>query len=288
MWRRLKRVITEVNAIRKKPEMKVLPGHLAFFLMLSIVPTITLIGYIARMFGLSTTVIVDFLSKSFSQETADLLVPILIGKTVDIKIFLIIFTGYVIASNGAHSIIIASNTIYNINESSLIRRRIKAVYMTTFIVTLMLFLIVVPVFGNKILSLLISLDPAIEAFESIFPFLSLPLTIFMIFIFVKIIYTMAPDKKIPSFTVNSGTIFTTIGIVIVTEIYTYYVHNLSHYDLFYGGLTNIVMVMIWLYFLSYVLVIGIALNYSSEKKYLENLAEVEELEQLAKDVKEKP
>lgn len=288
MWRRLKRVITEVNAIRKKPEMKVLPGHLAFFLMLSIVPTITLIGYIATMFGLSTTVIVDFLSKSFSQETADLLVPILIGKTVDIKIFLIIFTGYVIASNGAHSIIIASNTIYNINESSLIRRRIKAVYMTTFIVTLMLFLIVVPVFGNKILSLLISLDPAIEAFESIFPFLSLPLTIFMIFIFVKIIYTMAPDKKIPSFTVNSGTIFTTIGIVIVTEIYTYYVHNLSHYDLFYGGLTNIVMVMIWLYFLSYVLVIGIALNYSSEKKYLENLAEVEELEQLAKDVKEKP
>lgn len=288
MWRRLKRVITEVNAIRKKPEMKVLPGHLAFFLMLSIVPTITLIGYIATMFGLSTTVIVDFLSKSFSQETADLLVPILIGKTVDIKIFLIIFTGYVIASNGAHSIIVASNTIYNINESSLIRRRIKAVFMTTFIVTLMLFLIVVPVFGNKILSLLISLDPAIEAFESIFPFLSLPLTIFMIFIFVKIIYTMAPDKKIPSFTVNSGTIFTTIGIVIVTEIYTYYVHNLSHYDLFYGGLTNIVMVMIWLYFLSYVLVIGIALNYSSEKKYLENLAEVEELEQLAKDVKEKP
>lgn len=285
MWRRTKRIVKEVFEIRKKPEIKILPGHLAFFLMLSIVPTITLIGYIGSFLGLSTEVIAEFLTKSFTKETAELLMPILSGKTFDIKIFTVIFSGYVIASNGAHSLIVVSNTIYNIESSSYIRRRVKAIFMTTFIVALMLFLIIVPVFGNKIFILVSKSYPNIAMFKQLFSYLSLPLSFFIVFIFVKIIYTMAPDKKVPSFTVNKGTIFVTIMFVIVTEIYTYYVHNLANYGVFYGGLTNIVMVMIWLYFLSYSLVIGIALNYSSEKSYIENAISVDKLKKLAQEKK---
>ncbi len=94
---------------------------------------------------------------------------------------------------------------------------------------------------------------------------------------------MAPDKKIPSFTVNKGTIFATTMFVIVTEIYTYYAHNLANYDIFYGSLSSIVMVMIWLYFLANTITIGIALNYSSEKDYINNMKSVEKLKNIAEE-----
>jgi len=41
-----KRYIKKLIKIIKKPEMKILPGHLAFFLVLSLIPIITMIGYV--------------------------------------------------------------------------------------------------------------------------------------------------------------------------------------------------------------------------------------------------
>ena len=52
-------------------------------------------------------------------------------------------------------------------------------------------------------------------------------------------------------------------------IYAYYASHFSNYDLFYGGLSNIVILMIWIYALSYILVVGIAINvneYQNEDK----------------------
>ena len=46
----------------------------------------------------------------------------------------------------------------------------------------------------------------------------------------------------------------------MTLIYSYYVANFSNYDIFYGGLTNIVIMMMWIYLISYIIVIGISIN----------------------------
>ena len=71
---------------------------------------------------------------------------------------------------------------------------------------------------------------------------------------------MAPDKRISSHYVKKGALFTTIGWIVVTSIYSYYANNLANYDLWYGGLSNIIVLMIWIYILAYILVLGIAIN----------------------------
>ena len=59
---------------------------------------------------------------------------------------------------------------------------------------------------------------------------------------------------------NRGAIFTTLGWILVTAIYSYYVAHFSKYDIFYGSLSNIIILMMWIYILSYILVLGIAIN----------------------------
>ena len=56
-----------------RPEMAILPGQLAYFFVLAIVPTITLISYEAALLNLSTEVIFDFIGSAFSPDIANML-----------------------------------------------------------------------------------------------------------------------------------------------------------------------------------------------------------------------
>ena len=85
---------------------------------------------------------------------------------------------------------------------------------------------------------------------------------------IKLLYTMAPDKHIASKYVNKGAVFTTVGWLIVTAVYSYYANNVANYNLFYGGLSGLVILMMWIYIIAYIFVIGIAIN-TNDYHYLE-------------------
>ena len=83
-----------------------------------------------------------------------------------------------------------------------------------------------------------------------------------IFLIIKIVYTLAPDQKIKSKYVNYGSLFATISIILVSTIYSFYVNNIAHYDIIYGSLANIAILMLLVYFISYIIVLGIAINHN--------------------------
>jgi uncharacterized BrkB/YihY/UPF0761 family membrane protein len=75
---------------------------------------------------------------------------------------------------------------------------------------------------------------------------------------------MAPDKKLVGRHVTGGAIFTTVAWIAITSLYSYYIVHFANYSVFYGSLANIVILMIWVYFLSYAFVIGMAMNYHQD------------------------
>lgn len=272
MIKRLKRFLANVYSVIQKPEMGVLPGQLAFFFVLSVVPIVTLITYGASFLHLPINFITDFIGKAFTSEAAELLIPIVTEPNVNFSFFLTLIVGFYIASNGASSIIVTSNTIYGIPDSGFVKRRIKAIIMTIIIVILFIFILVIPLFGKNIIEMVQYVNMNEHITKTIvfaFNLLKGPVTWFIIFCFIKILYTMAPDRRIPSSYVNYGAIFTTIMWIIVTALYSYYINNFANYAVFYGALANIVMLMLWIYFLANIFVIGMALNYKEEVVKLE-------------------
>lgn len=269
---KIKRGASNFFKIITKPEMEVLPGHLAFSFVLSIVPTLTILTYIASIFNFDLHFIRDFISQSFSQEFADMLLGVNVAIHADWNFFLTLIIGYIIASNGAASVIASSNMIYGIKNSSFLKRRLKSLVMIFIIILLFVFLLIFSVFGNKIIEMLQLMDISEKIITNITLIISVlkgPVSWFIIFLFIKIIFTMAPDKKIQSNEVNKGAIFTTVGFILVTYIYSLYTTYFANYDVFYGNLASIVVLMIWLYLLSYIFTIGLALNYREEEISLE-------------------
>lgn len=269
----LKEFFDNFKKVLFRPEMAILPGQLAYFFVLAIVPTITLIGYEAALLNLSTDVIFDFIGSAFSPDIANMLLNATgMSGGKGIGFFLVVIIGYFIASNGPASIIITSNTIYGEKQEGFFRRRLKALIMTFVLVLLFIFMLVVPVFGNKIIELFkyVNINATVTSnVESVIKILQGPITWLIMYFFIKILYTMAPNKKIRSKSVGYGAIFTTFSWVIITNIYSYYINNIAHYSTFYGGLANIVILMFWFYLLAYAFTIGMALNYRKEEVELE-------------------
>ena len=282
MRKKLKRGLSNFIKIITKPEMEILPGHLAFSFVLSIVPTLTILTYIASVLNVDMSFISNFIAKAFSQDFANMLLGTNMTINADINFFITLVIAYIIASNGAASIIVSSNTIYGIKNASFFKRRLKAFIMILLIILLFVFLIIFNLFGNKIIEMFQLMDISKKVITNITLIISVlkgPMSWFIIFLFIKIIFTMAPDKKIQSHEVNKGAIFTTVTFILVTYVFSLYTTHFARYDVFYGSLASIVVLMLWLYLLSYMFTIGLALNYREEIITLEKTAKLDVVEE---------
>ena len=254
-------------------ELRILPGSIAFSLVMAIVPTLLLGILVCSKCHISIPGIIDLLDEIIPKDVAALLHPIVSSglKNVDISIWYILL-GLLLASNGTDAIILASNTLYHVENESYVARRVKALLMIIVVGIVFAFLLIVVAFGNNILKFILSLSALQNVRDDIFNLFLLlkwPVAILIMAILVKVIYTLAPNKKIPSKYVNKGVLFTTVGWVITTAIYSYYTNNLAHYDLFYGSLSSLIVLMLWIYVIAYILVVGVAINanlYELEEK----------------------
>ena len=202
---RIKSVFKNLLEIIGKNEMRILPGNLAFFLVLSVVPIITLVGFIASFFNIDLNMIINAMQNTFPKEVSELLIPFISGKGIDINVGISMITGFI-----AHSIIVASNTLYNIPNDDYLKRRIKAFLMTFLLVILFIFVVVVLAFGNHILAAILNLGIFKNISRTIYPvfvYAKWPIAYFLIFFLLKVLFTMAPDKRIPSRFVNKGVRF---------------------------------------------------------------------------------
>lgn len=270
---KIKEYIKKIITIIRKPVMSILPGQLAFSFVLTVIPIIALIAIIATTFSISLNSITEFITESFPKAVSDLLLPLINGRGFDLSVLIFILTAIWLASTGAYSVITASDVIYNIRRKNEIEKRIKSIIMTFFLISLVLFMIVIPAFGDFIFEFIANLkifSHISKQILTVYYILKYPLSFIYIYIIIKILYTIAPSKDIKSKNVTRGSIFTTLMWMITTQIYSFWVGNVAHYDIFYGSISNIIILLMWVYMLSYIFVIGLIINAGIEEDNMVN------------------
>lgn len=252
----------------KNPELRILPGQLAFFLVLSLIPLVALIGAIASALSIPVDTIRSAIDGAVPKAVADIIANVMTAQGLNFNVVAFFVAAFVLASNGANSMIITSNEIYKIKSEGYFKRRIKAILMTVSLVGLFFFLLVVPVWGDTIFEIIagsISKNIPIDFIYRLFKLLQYPITIIILYFNIKLIYVIAPDEKIESTSATKGSIFTTVGWILATEIYSFYIATFSNYSLFYGSISNVIILLLWVYILSYIFVLGMILNAGSYK-----------------------
>lgn len=266
MINKITKILKSFVDILKKPEMKILPGHLAFYLFMSLIPIIALAFLIASFFIDSFNL--PELTANLPLGFNDIIESVVISaKSYDNFLILLVFY-IILASNGPSAIITASNALYDVKSCSYWKSKVKSIVMTLVLIVLILFLLLIPIFGETLVAYFLKfLNSSQQVFiENIFPICKWLVSMLFMFILFKIIYKMAPDRKIFFRSTTIGALFTSFSWLIATEGFVFYVTKIAKYNLLYGNFAHILVLLLWIYLLAYLFVVGMALNRNWELK----------------------
>lgn len=289
MKRKIKGYFKKLFKVLRKPEMAILPANIAFNLILAVIPLLTILVLIASSFDLSIDLVAKLVNSIMPEQVSNVIIEVISGKGFDTNVGISNILAFFLASNGTYAIINASDTLYKITNKDEIKKRVSSVFILAIIITLLLFLVVVPMFGENIINLMYHakiLEHYIDEITIIFNILKWPLTLFIIYFNIKLIYTIAPSKNIKSKETTYGAMFTTIMWIISTAVFKFYLTYFARYDILYGNLSSIIIMLVWFYFISFIFVLGMAIN-ASQKEQIEFLEETKKLalEELTKENK---
>lgn len=288
---KIKGYLKKLNKILRKPEMAILPSNIAFNIILAIIPLLTIIVLIASKFGISISFVTNLINNIMPTQVSNVIIDVISGKGFDRSIGIFNIVAFIVASNGTYAIINTSNTLYKIKNNDYIKNRVSSIILLFIVIILFVFLLVVPIFGNNILSIMQSakiLSKYANEVFILFNIIKWPITLLIIYLNIKLIYTIAPSRNIKSEETTYGAIFTTVCWILATLIFKFYLNHFARYDIIYGNLAAIIIMMVWVYFLSYIFVLGMAINASrQEEKDLEETMqiELEKLENAKKEAK---
>ena len=256
---KLKDNIYRVFKAFNKMEMRVLPGNVAFFFILAIIPIINMVLFVVSKFSVSVYSVTRFLGKFLPSDVCKIIVNALATDSFEGRIGFFSLVVLLVASNGTYAIINASNTLYKIKNNDIIKNRVKSFILLLILLFLILFVLLVPILSERVLAMVHNNNLYNNVFV-VYRFFKWPITFFLIYFSLKLIYTISPSMKISSSSTTYGALFTTVIWIIATYVFGLYLANIADYTVIYGNLSNIIVLVIWLYLISYVFVMGIAIN----------------------------
>ena len=269
MLEKIKKYFKKLYRANNKVTNGMLPASLAYYFVLAIIPILTLTVLIASSFNISIDSVSSLIRSILPDKASNFIVDIISGKSFDSTVGVFNIIAFIVATNGTYAIIKASNTLYKVEKSDVIKDRIKSVILLVAILTLLIFLILFPIFGDKILESIKNNDILVNVIDEIiilFKIIKWPLTFLILFFNIKLIYTISPSTNVLSQHTTYGALSTTFLWIVLTAIFSYYLKYFARYDILYGNLSSIIILMIWLYMISYTFILGIVINTTKYKE----------------------
>lgn len=251
-------------------------AQLTYYLVLSIFPFIIFMLNLIRLTPLADVDVLEKLLVNLPLETKDLLIDIINGIVSSSSYALLsigALGGIWSASNGIMSLIKAVNRAFDYQEDRPYwkLRGLSVLLTIGFTISLILALGIL-VFGEMIFKKIFVYYtwPSYVAWK-IFQLLA---TLLLIGLLLSILYKISPSIK-EGVSVKfkdsvPGALFSSIGLIVSSSLFSFYVNNFGKYSKTYGSLGGIIVLLIWLYMSSTIIVLGAEVN--AARIHLENIS----------------
>ena len=235
---------------------------LAFFP--SIIVFLTLIPYIP-IIGLQDTLI-DLLSvilpPSTNEATFNTLHDLINnarGGLLSIGFILALY----FSTNGVDSLIEAFNTSYHIKESrSLIQQKLLSFGLTLLLSCILIIAMTLIIFGKFAINYLTNYEIITEHAGGLILYGKWLTILLSLFTGISILFHVGPSIKNKWKAFTPGSILATSGIILTSIGFNYYIEYFSQYNKLYGSIGTLMIILIWMYFNSIILLTGFELNAS--------------------------
>lgn len=165
------------------------------------------------------------------------------------------------ASRSLYALAGGLKEIYKTQETrSYLRLRILALLHTLLFLILLLFSLVILVFGNTIQQFLEQTFPVLAQISAYVIGVRTLLSLTLLSLVFALMYKILPNTKSGFRHQLPGALFSSLGWMIFSLAYSLYIDHFSRVSYLYGSLTAIVLWMLWLYFCMVIFLIGAEIN----------------------------
>lgn len=204
--------------------------------------------------------------KNLQADLTELISEIVNKKRGGVLSFGFLFALYA-STSGIMALIRSFNLTYKTNENrGFFKERFIAVGLNFLLTFVLLIAFTVFILGNFVVKMLAKEDLIQYDFTFYITKSLTYLIIFSVFFFtISIIYYYAPaiHKRWKFF--NAGSITASIMTILVTNLFSYYLVNFASYHKVYGSIGSLIALMVWLYFVSLILIVGFEINASIDQ-----------------------
>ena len=175
--------------------------------------------------------------------------------------------GFILAlyfsTNGINSLIEAFNASYHISENRpIIQQRLLSLGLTLLLSFMLIIAIGLIIFGKLTLSYLTDFDIISNSAADLILFGKWFAIFLMLFFGISTLFHLGPSIKSKWKLFTPGSILATLGIIITSIGFNYYINHFSQYNKVYGSIGTLMIILIWMYFNSIILLTGFELNAS--------------------------
>ncbi len=165
------------------------------------------------------------------------------------------------SSSGASALIKVINKAYDKKETRAFWK-VKGVSLlfTIMFAGIIILTLVLLVFGELIGRYLSEYPGISNVFVLVWKVSRYLIAVFSLFIIFFLVYFYMPCKRLSAKEVIPGAIFSTIAWIIISIIFSFYINSFGRYSLIYGSVGGIIVLLVWFYLSSMIMIIGGEIN----------------------------
>lgn len=239
-------------------------AQMAFFVFLSIFPLIMFILSLASRFNLNIEMMFNNIESSLPEDISYFIVNFIDNYIINDSLSLLSISGLTAlwsASRGVNALTRSFNMAYGYKETrNFIIIKLTGIYYTLLLIVSIIITIALPTLGLGFFHFISSYLPiSVKLIDTIYTLRYLLYLMVFIF-FILSVHKVLPAGKLKYRDVYYGAVFSIIGWYILSRSFNFFVSTFTNYAAVYGGLASIVIFMMWLYFMSTVLMLGAEMN----------------------------
>jgi len=264
-----------VNGLQKGG-LNIRASSMAFAFFLAIFPAIiflfTLIAYIPidNFQGQLLMLLEEFMPYNAYQASRETIEDIIKQRRGGLLSFGFVLALY-FATNGVNNMIDAfSKSYHNLKPRKPLKQRIIAILLTVILTLLVLTAITLIIFSQVIMGYLAKVGLMTKDINYyLIMGVDWAVSLALVYFGCSFVYYLGPARHANKWRFfSAGSSLATLLIVLTSLGFSVYIDNFNQYNKLYGSIGTLIIVLLWLYFNSFILLIGFELNASIEKAKL--------------------
>ena len=240
-------------------------AELSYFLLFSMFPLLMFVNSMLAQLDLSiedTAPVLEMLPRSLQQLINGYLLQLSGMPSFSPMLIGIGLTLYFL-SRAVRSMMRTVNDIFHVEVSrGMVREVLISLGITAGFLVSVVCSFVLVVAGRALIRLLPQIVPVPQAVLDATHDASFWVMIAFIFLFLMLFNCVVPNLHLKFREVWPGALFSLVAWILVSWVFSFYVDNMARYSVLYGSLAAIIVLMLWLYIVSIILLMGPQLNHT--------------------------